>query len=47
MDKPTTICNHGIRHRKTDQNYQCLFCKDECGVNIGLPVLNQEGEMIT
>ena len=47
MDEPITICNHGILHRKTDQNYQCLFCKEEFEVDIGLPTFNQEGEMIT
>ena len=47
MDEPTSICNHGILHRKTENIYQCISCKEEFEVDIALPPFNKKGEVIT
>jgi len=47
MDEPFSICNHKMLHRKIEQTYQCLSCKEEFEVDIETPPFNQEGNIIT
>jgi hypothetical protein len=47
MDKPVSICNHGILHKITELIYQCMSCKEEFEVDYISPPINQLGNVIT
>jgi len=47
MDKPFSICNHKMLHRKAEQTYQCLSCNEEFEADVEISPFNQEGSIIT